>query len=51
MPCTAGGTPVTIDTLFGFVKLGTHALAEAKRPGRTFFSREGATPAWIAWLM
>jgi hypothetical protein len=29
MPCTAGGAPVTIDRLFGFVKVGIAASASS----------------------
>jgi hypothetical protein len=29
MPCTAGGTPVTIEALLGLVKLGTTESAMA----------------------
>ena len=32
MPCTAGGTPVTIDRLFGLVKLGTTQSATTALP-------------------
>ena len=32
MPCTAGGAPVTIETLFGLVKVGITASAVPSRP-------------------
>jgi hypothetical protein len=32
MPCTEGGTPVTIDRLLGFVKLGTTQSARLSVP-------------------
>src|SRR5262245_40125895 len=32
MPCTAGGAPVTIDALFGLVKVGTTASASPTNP-------------------
>src|SRR3954447_20123107 len=37
MPCTDGGTPVTIETLFGFVKLGS---AESTRRNESRLARE-----------
>ena len=33
MPCTAGGTPVTIDRLLGLVKLGITQSAMKRGPG------------------
>ena len=33
MPCTDGGTPVTIDRLLGLVKLGMTQSADEARPG------------------
>ncbi len=51
MPCTAGGTPVTIDRLFGLVKLGTTQSPINEVPCSTRRFSVGATPAWIAWLM
>ena len=39
MPCTEGGAPVTIDRLFGLVKLGTTQSAITAVPwASTFFS-------------
>ncbi len=51
MPCTDGGTPVTIDTLFGFVKLGSADWTSAKNLRSTSDRRYGATPAAIARSM
>ena len=34
MPCTAGGAPVTIETLFGLVKVGMTASAVPSQPSR-----------------
>jgi hypothetical protein len=48
MPCTAGGTPVTIDRLFGFVKLGTTHSPLSDVPGRSSVAKKGATPAAAA---
>src|ERR1700722_7001436 len=52
MPCTAGGTPVTIDKLLGLVKLGmTHsAMMEVPAPEMSR-PRKGATPAATAAVM
>ena len=51
MPCTAGGTPVTIDTLFGLVKLGSADSTSRKNFELTSERRYGATPAAIARSM
>ena len=51
MPCTEGGTPVTIDTLFGFVKLGTTQSPISELPCSSMRCRNGAAPAWMAWVM
>ena len=48
MPWRAGGTPVTIDTLFGFVNVGIAASAVRRKPRSTSDARNGATPASIA---
>ena len=50
MPCTAGGTPVTIERLFGLVKLGTTQSPSSDVPWAHIF-RNGATPACTACLM
>ena len=34
MPWTTGGAPVTIDTLFGLVKVGIAASANVEKPSR-----------------
>src|SRR5262245_43434902 len=51
MPWTAGGTPVTIDTLLGLVKLGSADDTSRKNLDRTSDCRYGATPAAIARSM
>ena len=48
MPWTDGGTPVTIDTLFGLVKLGSADSTSRKNFGPKSDRRYGATPAAIA---
>ena len=48
MPWTDGGTPVTIDTLFGLVKVGTMQSAQAQNPFSRARSKNGARPASIA---
>ena len=51
MPWTDGGTPVTIETLFGLVKLGS-ADSTSRKDGRILRDpRYGATPAAIARSM
>lgn len=51
MPWIAGGTPVTIETLLGFVKVGTAASATRMRPCSISEDRNGATPArTAAWM-
>ena len=51
MPCTAGETPVTIEMLFGLVKLGTTHSPSSDAPLAHISARYGATPACTAWLM
>ena len=51
MPCTDGGTPVTIDTLFGLVKLGSADSTSLKNLRPASDRRYGATPAAIARSM
>ena len=51
MPCTEGGTPVTIDRLFGFVKLGTTQSPSSDVPCSQARFRNGATPACTACVM
>jgi hypothetical protein len=51
MPCTAGGTPVTIDALFGLVMLGSAEWTSRKKPEFIRELRNGATPATIARSM
>src|SRR5215475_9263081 len=51
MPCTAGGAPVTIDRLFGFVNEGTTQSAVRHVPCSRSAARYGALPEAIAWLM
>src|SRR4029077_3169619 len=48
MPCTDGGTPVTIETLFGLVKLGSADSTMRKNFRPASDRRYGATPAAIA---
>ena len=42
IPWTDGGTPVTIETLFGFVNVGIAASTLRTRPARTIDARNGA---------
>src|SRR6516225_4118098 len=51
MPCTAGGAPVTIDRLFGFVNEGTTQSAVRQVPCSRSRAKYGAFPEVIAWLM
>ena len=51
MPCTAGGWPVTIDRLFGFVKLGTTQCPRRSAPFFSAFSRYGICPPAMACSM
>jgi hypothetical protein len=51
IPCTAGGTPVTMERLFGLVKLGTTQSPSSDVPFSSMAAMNGATPAWIAWVM
>ena len=48
MPWTEGGTPVTIDRLFGLVKEGTTQSAVRQVPRPTSDAIHGAQPASIA---
>jgi hypothetical protein len=48
MPCTAGGTPVTIERLFGLVKLGTTQSARRFVPPGSARASQGMAPAAIA---
>ena len=48
MPCTEGGAPVTIERLFGFVKLGTTQSPSSEAPCSQARFRNGATPACTA---
>ena len=50
MPCTDGGTPVTIDRLLGLVNDGTTQSAVRQVPRSRSDARNGARPAAIAWL-
>jgi hypothetical protein len=45
MPCTAGGAPVTIERLFGFVKLGMTAAPSRLAPRADAAARKGMAPA------
>src|SRR5436309_95910 len=45
MPWTAGGAPVTMERLFGFVKLGTTHRASRYTPSRWKRARAGVAPA------
>ncbi len=49
MPCTEGGAPVTIDRLFGLVKLGTTQSATSAVPCASVRFSHGAWPAATAW--
>ena len=51
MPCTAGGAPVTIDRLFGLVKLGTTQSARRSAPCSKVRVRYGIAPSAIACSM
>ena len=51
MPCTEGGTPVTIERLFGFVKLGTTQSARRSVPPGSAAARYGMAPAAMARRM
>ncbi len=51
MPCTEGGTPVTIDRLFGFVKLGTTQSASSAVPAASVSFIHGVAPAATACAM
>ncbi|EEF26176.1 conserved hypothetical protein [Ricinus communis] len=48
MPCTDGGTPVTIDRLFGLVNDGTTQSPSSTVPSERKLARNGALPARIA---
>ena len=51
IPCTAGGWPVTIDRLFGLVKLGTTQSARRSEPPLIFSARKGMCPPAMASSM
>src|SRR4051794_15916811 len=51
IPCTDGGTPVTIETLFGLVKLGSADSTMRKNFRPVSERRYGATPAAMARSM
>ena len=51
MPCTEGGAPVTIDRLFGLVKVGTTHSAISAVPSASTRVSHGATPADTACAM
>ena len=51
MPCTDGGAPVTIDRLFGFVKLGTTQSAISAVPSARKRFVVGMWPPATAWAM
>ena len=48
MPCTLGGTPVTIDRLFGLVKLGTTQSAISPAPCASVRLSQGMWPVATA---
>jgi hypothetical protein len=48
MPCTDGGAPVTMDRLFGFVKLGTTQSATMAVPSARVRFIHGISPAATA---
>ena len=48
MPCTDGGTPVTMLELFTFVKVGMAARAKPRQPWTLIFARFGMRPRAIA---
>ena len=52
MPCTDGGTPVTMDRLFGLVKLGMTQSAMKQVPApASSLPKNGALPAAMAAAM
>ena len=51
MPCTEGGTPVTMERLFGFVKLGTTQAPRSRVPSAAAEARNGMAPARNACSM
>ena len=51
MPCTDGGAPVTIDRLFGLVKVGTTQSAMAELPLASTDFIHGMCPPATAWAM
>ena len=51
MPCTEGGAPVTIDRLFGFVKLGTTQSPISAVPDASTCLMNGMWPAATACAM
>jgi hypothetical protein len=48
IPCTAGGTPVTIERLFGLVKVGTTASTTREVWVAVTSASHGARPASTA---
>jgi len=50
IPCTDGGTPVTIDRLLGLVNDGTTQFAVMHVPRSRSDASHGARPAWIVWF-
>ncbi len=51
MPCTAGGAPVTIERLFGLVKLGMTQSATTALPVLSVRCIHGMWPSATAWAM
>ena len=51
MPCTDGGAPVTIDRLFGLVKLGMTQSATSVVPVASTSFSHGTWPCATAWAM
>ena len=51
MPCTEGGTPVTIERLLGLVKDGTTQSASISAPAGNARDSQGIAPAFIASFM
>jgi hypothetical protein len=45
MPCTAGGAPVTMEALFGLVKVGTTASASPTKPVSRKAAMAGRMPS------
>ncbi len=51
MPCTEGGAPVTIERLFGLVKLGTTQSPTSAVPSAKTRFIQGMWPPATAWAM